>query len=499
MLAEPWFKEKARQGVQTVALKSADFKSTGILFGAPMPNGAEVGVGLHNSAILVHGGKVLFVQNKSLLPTYDVFDELRYFDPESAVDVFTYKGVRLGISICEDAWNDPDLWPDRIYSWDPIQSLADQGAELLINISASPFYLGKEGIRFRLIANHAKKHNLPFLFVNQVGGNDELVFDGSSLCFDSHGNPTEIFPSFREHIQLVDTESVRPPSVFHEPERIESLHEALVLGVGDYVRKCGFSSVIIGLSGGVDSSVVACLAAEALGRENVLGVAMPSMYSAPESTKLAHQLAENLGIRFKIIPIGPTLDAYVDSLSHDLPQVPGQVGTALENLQARIRGNILMAFSNQFGSLVLSNGNKSEIATGYCTLYGDMAGGLAVISDVPKTMVYELARHLNCKIEVIPNRIIERPPTAELKPNQVDQDTLPPYEILDGILNGYVEERLSREQLVARGYDAGTVDWVIRTVNKNEYKRRQAAPGLKVTSKAFGSGRRMPIAAKIEP
>jgi NAD+ synthase (glutamine-hydrolysing) len=499
LLGEPWFIEKIRDGVHELIRKSAEFQSTGILFGAPTPNGEKTGVGLRNSAILIENGKLLFVQHKSLLPTYDVFDESRYFDPESAVDIFTYKGVRLGISICEDAWNDPDLWPDRIYSWDPVASLAAQGADLLINISASPFYLEKESIRYRLLSNHARKHGRTFLFVNQVGGNDELVFDGSSLCFDKQGNPTAVFPSFREHVELVDTSAIGSPNLFSEPERIQSLRDALVLGIHDYVHKCGFTSVVIGLSGGIDSAVVASLAVDALGAENVLGIAMPSKYSAQESVQLAHQLAENLKLRFKIVPIGAAYDAYVESLSPEIQPAPGQVGVTFENLQARIRGNILMAFSNQLGSLVLSTGNKSEVATGYCTLYGDMAGGLAAISDVPKTMVYELANHINCNGENIPKRIITRPPTAELKPNQTDQDTLPPYEILDGILNCYIEERLSRDQIVARGYDCATVDGVIRTVNRNEYKRRQAAPGLKVTSKAFGSGRRMPIAARLDP
>jgi NAD+ synthase (glutamine-hydrolysing) len=498
LLNEPWFIDNIQRGIQQVIENSRRYPRLGILFGAPLRNDIGTGVGLHNSALLVQDGQLLFTQHKSLLPSYDVFDETRYFDSAREITVGTFHGVRLGISICEDAWNDPELWHHRIYARDPIEELVRQGAELLINISASPFSLGKEAVRYRLVQNHARKHARPILFVNQIGGNDDLIFDGRSMAFDAHGEPIEIFPSFREHLSLIDTAAAGNPARFHEQSPMASLHDALVLGTGDYMHKCGFRKAIIGLSGGIDSAIVAAIAVSAVGQENVLGVAMPSMHSAPISTQLAEQLARNLGIEFRIIPITDLYHAYLKQLTPELKVAPGANGVALENIQARIRGNILMSFSNQFGSLVLSTGNKSEFATGYCTLYGDMAGGLAVISDVPKTMIYDLARYINRNSDVIPDGIITRPPTAELRPNQLDQDTLPPYPILDAILNLYVERHRSAEEIIALGHERKIVEWVIRTVNINEYKRRQAAPGLKVTTRAFGVGRRMPLAARYE-
>ncbi|MEW6051176.1 MAG: NAD+ synthase [Candidatus Zixiibacteriota bacterium] len=499
LLAEPWFVDKVQAGVARLIDRSRTFPDTGILFGAPIPNATGAGHGLHNSALLVQNGHLLFTQHKSLLPTYDVFDEDRYFDPARSISVTTFKDIRLGISVCEDAWNDLELWHRRMYPFDPITELARQGAQLLVNISASPFFLGKEAIRYRLIQNHARNHGLPFLFVNQVGGNDDLIFDGRSMVFDGRGEPIAILPSFHCQESLIDTNAVGSPANFHEQTRMQSLYDALVLGTGDYMRKCGFKKAVIGLSGGIDSAIVACVAVSAIGKENVLGVAMPSMYSASISTNLARKLAENLGIEFRVIPITDLYNSYLKQLKPELNRAPGSEGTTFENLQARIRGNILMSFSNQFGSMVLSTGNKSEFATGYCTLYGDMAGGLAIISDVPKTMIYELARYINREKEIIPDGIITRPPTAELKPNQTDQDTLPEYAVLDAILHEYIEQHRSSEQIVAKGFDRATVDWVIKTVNRNEYKRRQAAPGLKVTTRAFGVGRRMPLAAKPDP
>jgi len=440
---------------------------------------------------------MIAAQHKSLLPTYDVFDEMRYFDPAPEINTVAFKGETLGISICEDAWNDPELWPrGRIYHCDPIEILARKGATLLINISASPFYVGKEEIRYRLLRNHARKHRLPFVFVNQVGGNDELIFDGRSLCLDQAREPIVVFPSFKEYVQGIDTSLSGIPKLYTPQDKIESIYEALVLGTRDYMKKCDFSQAVVGLSGGIDSAVTCCLAKESIGSKNVLAVSMPSPYSSKGSIEDSRQLATNLGIRFKVISIAEIYHTYLETLKGHFEGK--EVDITEENIQARIRGNILMALSNKFGHLVLSTGNKSELAVGYCTLYGDMSGGLAVISDVPKTVVYELANYINRKSEIIPREIIEKPPSAELKPNQVDQDTLPPYPILDQILHYYLEEVSSVEEIINLGFDQETVKWVAEAVEKNEYKRKQAAPGLKVTTKSFGVGRRMPIAAKSD-
>nr|HID59595.1 NAD+ synthase [Desulfobacterales bacterium] len=495
LLERSWFIRKIEEAIHELTKISMKCPEMGILFGAPLPTGKEIGKGLYNSALLIYRGKRLTTQHKSLLPTYDVFDEARYFDPAPEIHTVSFKGETLGISICEDAWNDPELWLRRNYPFDPMQVLAEKGATIFINISASPFNIGKEEIRYRIIRNHAKKHKLPFVFVNQVGANDELIFDGRSIFVDSFGEPVEIFPSFKEHVQTVDTAVSGKPDLYVPQDKIESVHNALVLGIRDYIRKCGFSKAIVGLSGGIDSSVTVCLAKEAIGSENVMGVSMPSPYSSKESVEDARRLAENLGIQFKVIPITSVYHSYIDSLREHL-QVGEEVDVSLENVQARIRGNILMALSNKFGYLVLSTGNKSELAVGYCTLYGDMTGGLAVISDVPKTMVYKLAHWINRESKVIPAEIIEKPPSAELKFNQKDQDTLPPYDVLDQILHYYVDEGYSVKDILDLNFDAEIVEWVIRAVDKNEYKRRQAPPGLKVTTKAFGMGRRMVIAAK---
>lgn len=498
ILEKPQLIEKAQMAVQELVNISAKYSQSGILLGAPTLTGKNTGKGLYNSALLIQQGKKLIAQYKSLLPTYDVFDEARYFDPASEVLTIPFKDDILGVSICEDAWNDPELWPKgRMYPFDPIKVLARKGASIFINISASPFYMGKEDIRYRIIRNHAKKHGIPFVYVNQVGGNDELIFDGRSICVDREGELVEIFPSFKERIKTVDMSISGTPGLYLPQDKIESVYEALTLGIHDYMRKCGFSKAVIGLSGGIDSAVTCCLAREAIGSKNVLGISMPSPYSSIESTEYARRLAANLGIQFQVIAISPVYYSYIQSLRKNL-LVGEDVDVTLENLQARIRGNILMAFSNKFGYLVLSTGNKSELAMGYCTLYGDMTGGLAVISDVPKTMVYELAGYINKKSEAIPEEIIERRPSAELKPNQLDQDTLPPYASLDQILHYYIEEGYSLKEIVKLNFDPEIVKWVIRTINRNEYKRRQAPPGLKVTTKAFGAGRRMPIAAKYD-
>jgi NAD+ synthase (glutamine-hydrolysing) len=497
LLERPWFIDKAQQAIKELVQFSARYPHTGILFGAPLPTSKKVGKRLYNSAVLIYQGRILGIQHKSLLPTYDVFDEMRYFAPSPEINTFAFKGERLGISICEDAWNDPELWPTgSFYSFDPIEVLADQGATLFVNISASPFFMGKEDIRFRLLRRHAQRHGRPFLFINQVGANDELIFDGCSLGLDRAGEPFAVCPSFTEHIQSVDSEAPGRPGLYIPPDRIESVCQALVLGVRDYMRKCGFSKAVVGLSGGIDSALTCCLAKEAIGGENVLGLSMPSPYSSKGSVEDSRSLAAHIGIGFQVMPVTTIYQAYLETLKEYFKGKEPDVTE--ENIQARIRGNILMALANKFGYLVLSTGNKSELAVGYCTLYGDMSGGLAVISDVPKTMVYELAAFVNRHSEIIPREIIDKPPSAELRPNQVDLDNLPPYPVLDKILHDYIEENRSVEEIISLGFDRETVTKVARMVDKNEFKRKQAAPGLKITTKAFGLGRRMPIAARTD-
>ena len=493
-----WFRDRTERAVGEVLALSRGHPRTGILAGAPRPTGKVTGRGLYNSALLISDGRILFTQQKSLLPTYDVFDEARYFDPAPSVGVARFGGEVLGISICEDAWNVPGPGPAQHYPDDPQAVLAGKGATVLINISASPFHVGKDAVRYGIFHTIAEKHHVPVIFVNQVGGNDELVFDGRSMVFDGHGNLAAVLPAFREGELTVDLDRLPVLSHRHRPpDETESLYRALVLGLRDYVRKCGFSSVVVGLSGGVDSAVVACLAREAVGPENVLGVTMPGPYSSPGSVTDSAALARNLGIRLSEIPITPVYESYRETLAGHLER-PGEVNVTLENVQARIRGNLLMALSNESGHLVLSTGNKSELAVGYCTLYGDMSGGLAVISDVSKTLVYRLAWYINRDGMVIPQAVLEKPPSAELRPGQKDEDSLPPYEVLDPILHLYIDENRSAEEIAREGFDPATVRWVVRTVDRNEYKRRQAAPGLKVTAKAFGMGRRMPIAARYQ-
>jgi NAD+ synthase (glutamine-hydrolysing) len=496
LLEKPALIEGTRQALQELVQTSADYPDTALLVGAPVPTGQETGKGLCNCALLIQGGRIVFQQGKSLLPTYDVFDETRHFDPADRVEVVSFRGQTLGISICEDAWYDPELWFRQLYPLDPVQVQAQKGATVLLNISSSPFQVGKQETRYRLLSSHARRYGLPLVYVNQVGGNDELIFDGSSLALDPAGEAIAALPAFREAVTTVDLTRPGTPGLFHPPDRIASVYEALVLGLRDYLGKCGFSRAVVGLSGGVDSAVTCCLACQALGRENVLGVLMPSPYTSRHSIDDSEILARNLGVRVRLIPITPIYQCYRESLQEPLEL--GEIDVTLENLQARIRGNILMALSNKFGYLVLSTGNKSELAVGYCTLYGDMSGGLSVLADVPKTMVYELARYINREQELIPRQILHKAPSAELRPDQKDQDTLPPYEILDEIMNYYLVESYSYKDIVRLGFEPETVGWVIRAIDRNEYKRRQAAPGLKITSKAFGMGRRIPIAARFE-
>jgi len=457
-------------------------------------NREQEGKELYNAAAFLCGGDIRAVIHKTLLPTYDVFDEDRYFERSHEIRVVPFQERMLGISICEDAWNDQDFWSKRLYHANPILNLVNAGADLLINISSSPFEMYKPRVRYRMLLGHVQKYRVPVIYVNLVGGNDDLLFDGDSLAFGRAGNLIAQGRSFCEDLLLVDPDSSQNQS-YREAEPMQNLFDVLVMGTRDYARKCGFKSAVLGLSGGIDSAVTACIAAAAFGPQNVLGVSMPSVYSAQASHDDAYALAQNLGIRFQVIPIQSVFHEYRSVLA---PVFEGlSEDTTEENLQARIRGNLLMALSNKFGHLVLSTGNKSELGVGYCTLYGDMAGGLAVISDVPKTEVYQLAEYINRAREIIPASTLRRAPTAELRPAQTDQDSLPAYEILDGILRLIVEEQLSVDEAVQHGYARSTVEDVAGMVYRSEYKRRQAAPGLKVSSRAFGSGRRMPIAMKL--
>lgn len=466
-------------------------KEVAIIIGAPLMESEHI----YNSALFFKEGRLEAKQDKTLLPNYDVFDEMRYFQAASERKPFLLDEAKVGITICEDAWNDKDFWQRRMYDIDPVEEQVKKGADFIINISASPYHYGKRRFRAEMLAHSARKYKIPVLFVNQVGGNDELIFDGSSMVFDRDGKVVLEGKRFEEDFLVVNLDKL--PSRGKLPEEIvediSCIHDALVLGVRDYLRKTGFKKAVVGLSGGIDSSVTAALAAEALGPENVVGVIMPSRYSSRESVEDAQEVARNLGIETRIYSIEQIFLAYLKTLN---PSEKPMMDTAEENVQARIRGNILMFISNREGVMVLSTGNKSEIAVGYCTLYGDMSGGLDVLSDVPKMMVYELARYLNRERTVIPERVILKAPSAELRPGQKDEDALPPYRILDSILKSYVEENKSVEEIVRAGFDRKLVEDVIRRVDWAEFKRRQAAPGLKVTTKAFGVGRRMPIAWK---
>src|SRR5437867_3254378 len=454
----------------------------------------------HNAAALLVRGEPIRKAHKSLLPTYDVFDEDRYFQPAARVEPFDLNGKKIGVTICEDIWTEHYL-PRPLYDCEPTRSLIEQGADLILNLSASPFTLHKPAIRYEMVATLARTYKRPIFYCNAVGGNDQLIFDGNSIAVNSSGGLIAQLPAFREHEQIVDTDATAAVE-FREESTPQQLFAALSLGLRDYLRKCNFKSAVLGLSGGVDSAVVAAIAVDALGAENVTGVSMPSPYSSRGSIDDSLVLARNLGIKCLEIPITESYKVFKAQFKEIFKGQPEN--ETEENMQPRLRAMTLMALSNKFGHLLLTTGNKSELAVGYCTIYGDMAGGLAVISDVPKTMVYELARWINSdysarvgrKRDLIPRSIIEKPPSAELKPNQTDQDTLPPYDILDEKLSLYVEENLSARDIIAHGFDEKTVRWVQRRVDLNEYKREQAAPGLKVTSRAFGLGRRMPIAQK---
>ncbi len=458
----------------------------------------STGKGAANAAALLANGQIEFVQHKMLLPTYDVFDESRYFQPAASQNIVSFGAEKLGITICEDIWNDKTFWAKPLYERDPVAELIAKGATVLINISGSPYTIDKRSLRLNMLRALAKSHGKPVIYVNQVGGDDSLVFDGDSAVVLPDGRIAAQAKSFAEDLVLFDTDTNLGEIHSQPVKELDLALQALVCGTRDYVCKSGFQKVVVGLSGGIDSSVVAAIAAAALGSRNVLGVSMPGPFSSEGSKTDAKQLAENLGMEFLTLPISDVFDSYRASLAGPFRGFSADVTE--ENLQARIRGNFLMALSNKFGSMVLSTGNKSEMAVGYCTLYGDMAGGLAMLSDVPKTMVYDLANLINRDRELIPLASIEKPPSAELRPNQTDQDSLPPYEVLDRILKAYIEDVKSPSEIVQQfGFDLTLVRSIATKVDRNEYKRRQAPPGLKITSRAFGLGRPFPIVQKFVP
>jgi NAD+ synthase (glutamine-hydrolysing) len=475
----------------------AGIRGIGVICGFVDKNLSEEGKSLYNAAVVFENGKIIHKVYKRLLPTYDIFDERRYFEPGRESLPFSYKGHKIGLTICEDVWNDEDFFQNRIYDQDPVAENVRAGADLVINISASPYYLGHDTFRQEMFSFMARKYRLPMMFANQVGGNDSVIFDGSSSVFDPKGKLIACASDFAEDFLVFDSKTLKIcDHGVHTTSRseTESIFKALVMGTHNYVTKCGFSKAVIGLSGGIDSALTACIAATALGHENVSVVFMPSQYTSKDNFEDTQKLAQNLGVVLTQIPIDTIFKEFLKVLSPAFKESEPDITE--QNIQARIRGTVLMSLSNKHGALVLSTGNKSEIAVGYCTLYGDMTGGLAVISDIPKTLVYELARHVNREKEIIPLRIITKAPSAELKPDQTDQDDLPPYDILDAVLKGYIEEMKGIQELARMGFDKGVVEEVVSRVDRNEYKRHQAAPGLKVTSKAFGYGRRYPLAQR---
>src|SRR5579859_1815871 len=494
LVERPSFVAHNREALELIAQETQGIAA---ICGVVTPADSATGKSVMNSAALLMDGRIAFIQSKMLLPTYDVFDEVRNFAPAAKQELFSFCGNRMALTICEDAWNDKHFWNKRLYTFDPVESLIHAGGNFVLNISASPFWIGKREFRRDLLASIARQHKVPVVLVNQVGGDDSLVFDGSSLVLNAQGEVIAQGRSFEEDLIYFDSKTLTGD--MHEQIAGEeaSVYSALVLGTRDYMHKCGFKKAIIGLSGGIDSALTAVIAAEAAGTENVIGVGMPGPYSSQGSIDDARALAENLGIRFELLSIVPAYEAYRQTLQ---PVFSGRKEDVTEeNIQSRARGTMLMALSNKFGAIVLSTGNKSELGVGYCTLYGDMAGGLAVISDVPKTLVYRLSAYANSQGHAIPQATLEKPPSAELRPNQKDSDSLPPYEVLDAVLEDYVEDSHPAAQIAAdRGIDIETVRRVMRMVDRAEYKRQQAAPGLKITPKAFGYGRRFPIAAKSD-
>jgi NAD+ synthase/NAD+ synthase (glutamine-hydrolysing) len=494
LVERTWFVDRNRETAETIARET---EGIAVVCGLVTPANSSTGKSVLNSAALLRDGKIAFVQSKRLLPSYDVFDEMRNFAPADHQQLLALGGKQVALTICEDAWNDKHFWDRRLYGVDPVEDLIRAGGKILLNISASPFYLHKRELRRDMLAAIAKNYRVPVAMVNQIGGNDSLVFDGSSLVIGPDGTVIAQGKSFAEDLICFETESLTG-DVHARDEGVEaSAYAALVLGTRDYVHKCGFQRVVLGLSGGIDSALTACIAVDALGRENVVGVGMPGPYSSQGSIDDAAALARNLGIRFEMVPIGDIFNGYLQVLN---PVFAGrQPDVTEENIQARIRGSLMMAMSNKFGAMLLTTGNKSEIAVGYCTLYGDMCGGLAVISDVPKTLVYRLSDYVNSRAHLIPQSTIEKPPSAELRPGQKDSDSLPAYDVLDTILEDYIEDNKAPDAIAAaHGYDVGLVRKVACMVDRSEYKRQQAAPGPKISEKAFGFGRRYPIAAKLE-
>ena len=497
LLERPAFLSRTHEALEEIAAMSAKY-DIAILCGCVTPAPYATGKRVMNSAALLDQGQQVFLQSKRLLPYYDVFDEQRYFAPAESQKIFEFAGEKIAFTICEDAWNDKNFWKNRLYSVDPVEQLVQQGATLVVNISASPYYRNKRKLRMQMLSTLARYHQVPVVMVNQVGGNDSLIFDGSSLALGKDGQCIAQGASFTEDLVIVDTANfgscIASPA---EPNEDAAIHDALVLGTRDYVRKCGFQKAIVGLSGGIDSALVAAIATEALGKENVIGVGMPSGYSSQGSIEDARTLASNLGIRFELIPIQEIFQSHRSALA---PTFAGMAeDTTEENLQSRIRGTLLMAMSNKFSALVLTTGNKSEMSVGYCTLYGDMVGALAVIGDVLKTSVYRLSQHVNRSGEVIPSNTLTKAPSAELRPEQKDTDSLPPYDVLDPILEAYVERYEGIETIAAAtGQEFDFVRRILQLVERSEYKRQQAAPVLKVTEKSFGNGRRFPIAVKVQ-